>query len=300
MKKIVVTEQENERIDKFLVSRLDYSRSLIIKMLEEENILVNGNRVKPSYKVKLNDVIEVIKEHIEQTNIVPTKMELNIVYEDEDILVINKPSGVVVHPGSGNKENTIASGLLYYTKNLSDINGEERPGIVHRLDKDTSGLMLVAKSNKAHRILSEDFKNHDVKREYIALLCGVFPHNKAKIDAPIGRDKHMRKKMTVTAENSKNAVTHVNVLKRYQKHTLVSLRLETGRTHQIRVHMKYIGYPVFNDPVYGTQIIKEQGQFLHSQNIDFIHPITKEHMYFQSDIPEYFQKYIETLEEKEH
>lgn len=294
----IVVEQNNERLDKFLSEQVDYSRSVIAKMIEQESILVNGKPPKPSYKVKEGDVVEIIREYEEKTDLVPTKMDLNIVYEDEDILVINKPNGVVVHPGSGNTENTLASGLLYYTKNLSDMNGEERPGIVHRLDKDTSGLMLVAKSNKAHAILSEDFKVHHVKREYIALLNGVFPHNKAKIDAPIGRDKQNRKKMAVTAENSKHAVTHLTVLKRYTKNTLVSLELETGRTHQIRVHMNYIGYPVFNDPVYGKHVINEVGQFLHSKTIDFIHPITKEHMRFQCDLPEYFQNYLNTLEEK--
>ena len=294
----IVVEQNNERLDKFLSEQLDYSRSTIAKMIEQESIVVNGSPTKPSYKIKEQDVVEIIREYEETTDLVPTKMELNIVYEDEDIIVINKPSGVVVHPGSGNVENTLANGLLYYTQNLSDINGSERPGIVHRLDKDTSGLMLVAKTNKAHAILGEDFKNHNVKREYIALLKGVFPHNKAKIDAPIGRDKLARKKMAVTAENSKNAITHLTVLKRYTQNTLVNLQLETGRTHQIRVHMNYIGYPVFNDPVYGAHVIKEQGQFLHSKTIDFIHPITKEHMFFQCDLPKYFQEYLETLEEK--
>ena len=227
-------------------------------------------------------------------------MELNIIYEDEHIIIINKPNGVVVHPGSGNETNTLANGLLYYTQNLSDLNGEERPGIVHRLDKDTSGLMLVAKTNQSHTILSEDFKNHNVKRQYVALLNGVFPHNKAKIDAPIGRDKKERKKMKVTAENSKHAITYLTVLKRYTKNTLVSLELETGRTHQIRVHMQYIGYPVYNDPVYGHQITKEQGQFLHSKTIDFTHPITKEKMHFESELPEYFSNFIKNLEEKEN
>lgn len=298
--KIVVNNQNNERLDKFLSDKLEYSRSIITKMIEEESILVNKTPTKASYKVKVGDTIEVVKEYQATTEMVPTKMPLDIVYEDNDIMIINKPSGVVVHPGSGNNENTLANGLLYYTQNLSDINGSERPGIVHRLDKDTSGLMLVAKTNLAHTILSEDFKNHDVKREYIALLNGIFPHNKAKIDAPIGRDKKDRKKMCVTAENSKNAITHLNVLKRYTASTLVSLQLETGRTHQIRVHMHYIGYPVFNDPVYGHQVLKEQGQFLHSKTIDFTHPITKKTMHFESELPDYFQEYLDTLEEKEN
>ncbi len=289
-------DEEKVRIDKVLSEKLDYSRSILTKMLKEGNILVNGSVVKPSYLVNHGDVVEIVKEYTPETEMTPTKMDLDIVYEDDDIMVINKPTGVVVHPGSGNKENTLANGLLYYTQSLSDVNGDARPGIVHRLDKDTSGLMLVAKTNKAHEILSEDFKVHAVKREYIALLCGVLPHNEAKIDAPIGRDTNNRKLMTVTATNSKNAITHLKVIKRYQSNTLVCLHLETGRTHQIRVHMKYIGYPVFNDPVYGTQKIKEVGQFLHSKTIDFIHPITKKTMHFESELPKYFKDYLDTLE----
>lgn len=289
-------ETNKERIDKVLSEKLDFSRSKLSKMLADGSIVVNGKQVKPSYLVSENDIVEIVKEYVEEPHVIPTKMDLDILYEDEDIMVINKASGVVVHPGSGNFENTLANGLLYYTQNLSDINGGTRPGIVHRLDKDTSGLMLVAKSNKAHEILSDDFKVHAVKREYIALLCGVFPHNEAKIDAPIGRDSTHRKKMAVTASNSKEAITYLKVLKRYQNHTLVSLHLETGRTHQIRVHMKYIGYPVFNDPVYGHQKIKEVGQFLHSKTIDFIHPITKEAMHFECVLPTYFQEYLNSLE----
>ncbi len=283
------------RLDKYLSENLEYSRSLVSKMIKEGSILVNGKVAKPSFLVNFGDIVEIIKEYTEESFVIPAKMDLDIVYEDDSILVINKQNGVVVHPGSGNKENTLVNGLMYYTNHLSDINGEIRPGIVHRLDKDTSGLMLVAKSNKAHEVLSEDFKIHKVKREYIALLCGVLPHNEVKIDAPIGRDEKYRKKMCVTAKNSKNAVTHLKVLKRYQNHTLVKLNLETGRTHQIRVHAKYIGHPVFNDPVYGTQKIKEVGQFLHSKTIDFIHPITKKNMYFTSDLPNYFVEYLEKL-----
>ena len=286
-----------KRIDKFLTENSDYSRSQISKMLENGSIVVNKAIVKASYKIKENDVIEILEEYKEENNILPEKMDLDIIYEDEDILILNKKAGVVVHPGSGNKNNTLANGLIYYTKNLSDLNGEERPGIVHRLDKDTSGIMLVAKSNKAHQILSEDFKNHDIKREYIALIKGVFPHNKAKIDAPIGRDKTYRKKMCVTAENSKHAITNLEVIKRYKDYTLVSLLLETGRTHQIRVHMNYIGYPVFNDPVYGIQKLENHGQFLHSRSIDFIHPITKENMYFKIPLPDYFNNFLDDLEE---
>ena len=296
MEKIVVNDS-NERLDKFLSTNTDYSRSLITKLINNEFILVNGKKEKASYKVKENDEISILDGFKEETNLVPVKMDLNIVYEDEDIMVINKPSGLVVHPGSGNKTNTLVNGLLDYTNNLSDINGEERPGIVHRLDKDTSGLMLVAKTNKAHQILTEDFSKHDVKREYYALIKGVFPHNTAIIDAPIGRDEKNRKKMCVTAKNSKNAVTHLTVLRRYKDYTLVKLDLETGRTHQIRVHMAYIGYPVVNDPLYVTKKADSFGQFLHSKTITFTHPITKKEMHFESDLPDYFQTFIDKLED---
>ena len=294
MEKLVVNVS-NERLDKYIASNTDYSRSLVSKLIDNNYVLVNGKNEKGSYKVKENDEIEILDGYIEETEIEPVKMNLDIVYEDNDIMVINKPSGLTVHPGSGNKNNTLVNGLLEYTNNLSDVNGNERPGIVHRLDKDTSGLMLVAKTNKAHEILSKDFEKHDVKRKYWALIKGVFPHNTAVIDAPIGRDEKDRKKMTVTAKNSKKAITHLKVIKRFQNYTLVELELETGRTHQIRVHLSYIGYPVYNDPVYNTKKATEFGQFLHSKTIDFTHPITKEHMHFESELPEYFQKFIDEL-----
>ena len=293
--KIIVNEA-NERLDKYLTSNTDYSRVLIGKMLDADFITVNGKKEKASYKVRENDCIEITEGFKEEVDIVPTKMDINIVYEDEHLMIINKPSGLVVHPGSGNYDNTLVNGLMYYTNNLSDINGEERPGIVHRIDKDTSGLIMVAKTNETHAILTEYFKNKDVKREYIALLTGVFPHETATIDAPIGRDPKDRKKMTVTAENSKEAVTHLKVLKRYKEHTLVSLKLETGRTHQIRVHTKYIGYPVYNDPVYTNKKTTEFGQFLHSHKMEFIHPITKEQMSFECPLPNEMQEFINSLE----
>ena len=261
--KIIVNEA-NESLDKYLAANTDYSRVMISKMIDAEFIKVNDKLEKASYKVRENDCIEILDGFKEETDITPTKMDINIVYEDEHIIIVNKPSGLVVHPGSGNYDNTLVNGLMYYTNSLSDVNGEERPGIVHRIDKDTSGLLMVAKTNEAHQILTEYFKNKDVKREYLALITGVFPHETATIDAPIGRDPKDRKKMTVTADNSKEAVTHLKVIKRYREHTLVSLKLETGRTHQIRVHMKYIGYPVFNDPVYTNKKTTEFGQFLHS------------------------------------
>lgn len=294
--KITVTTNQ-ERLDKYLANNTEYSRSTITKMLNAEYITVNGNLEKASYKVKENDCIEIKDGFIEETDIVPVEMPIDIVYEDEDIIVVNKPSGLVVHPGSGNYDNTLVNGLMHYTNSLSDINGEERPGIVHRIDKDTSGLLLIAKNNKSHAILTEYFKNHEnIKREYIALICGNFPHDSATIDAPIGRDPKDRKKMTVTADNSKEAVTHLKVLKKYKEYTLVSLILETGRTHQIRVHMNYIGYPVYNDPVYNTKKCTEFGQFLHSHKMDFIHPITKKEMHFEAPVPEEFQHFIDSLD----
>lgn len=294
--KITVTENR-ERLDKYLANNTEYSRSTIEKMLENKFITVNEKIEKPSYKVKENDIIEIKDGYVEETDIVPVKMDIDIVYEDDDLMVVNKPSGLVVHPGSGNYDNTLVNGLMHYTNSLSDINGEERPGIVHRIDKDTSGLLLIAKNNKTHAILTEYFKNHEnIKREYLALICGNFPHDSATIDAPIGRDAKDRKKMTVTDVNAKEAVTHLKVVKKYKDYTLVSLILETGRTHQIRVHMNYIGYPVYNDPVYNTKKCTEFGQFLHSYKMDFIHPITKKEMHFEAPLPEEFKSFIDALD----
>ncbi len=296
MKEIKVEEKQS-RLDKFLTKQLDMSRSTIIKMVNDGYIFVNNEKAKASKSLNENDVI-TIKDGFKLTSdVVSKKMPLDIVFEDENVILINKPSGLTVHPGSGNYDNTLVNGLMDYTQNLSDINGQLRPGIVHRIDKDTSGLILVAKNNKAHNILAEDFKHKKVEREYIALLNGVFPHNKATIDAPIGRDENNRKQMAVTAKNSKSAVTHLTVLKRYKTHTLVKLKLDTGRTHQIRVHMKYIGYPVYNDPVYADKKSSEFGQFLHSAKIKFTEPITKEKLEFTADLPKEFQDFLDTLEE---
>lgn len=294
--KIIVTKKQ-ERLDKYLANNTEYSRSTITKMLDADYITVNDKQEKASYKVRENDVIEIKEGFIEETDIIPVEMSIDIVYEDDDIIVVNKPSGLVVHPGSGNYDNTLVNGLMHYTQSLSDINGEERPGIVHRIDKDTSGLLLIAKNNKSHAILTEYFKNHqNIKREYLCLICGNFPHESATIDAPIGRDPKDRKKMAVTADNSKEAITHLKVVKKYKEYTLVSLILETGRTHQIRVHMNYIGYPVYNDPVYNTKKCTEFGQFLHSYKMDFIHPITKKEMHFEAPLPNEFQSFIDSLD----
>lgn len=291
----LVVDKENIRIDKYLGENTEFSREVITKMLKEEYILVNGKTTKPSYKIRLEDIVEIDDTYKIEQDINPVEMKLNIVYEDKDIMVINKPSGLVVHPGNGNTNNTLVNGLMYYTNELSDLGGNERVGIVHRLDKDTSGLMLVAKSNKAHEILSDDFKNKRVYREYYALLIGNFPSDTAHIDAPIGRSKTNFNKMEVRSDG-KNARTNLKVIKRYKDYTLVSLVLETGRTHQIRVHMSYIGYPIFNDPVYVNKEATEFGQFLHSKVIRFTHPITKEQLEFTSELPSEFSEYLEKLD----
>lgn len=289
----VIVDEENVRIDKYLASKTDYSRETITKMLAEEYILANGKSIKASYKVKVGDVILIKDGFVKEMSLEATKMDIDIVYEDEYLMVINKDSGVVVHPGAGNSNDTLVNGLLYYNKTLSK--GEEfRPGIVHRLDKDTSGLMIVAKDDKAHELLADDFKNKRIHREYIALLDGVFPQKKAIIDAPIGRSKQNFDKMEV-CKDGKKAITNLEVIKKYKDYTLVKLVLETGRTHQIRVHLAYIGYPVHNDPVYSNKVCTDFGQFLHSAYLKFKHPITGEVLEFNSKLPEEFQTFIDNL-----
>lgn len=289
----IIVDEENVRIDKYLASKTDYSRETITKMLAEEYILVNGKSIKASYRVKVGDVILIKDGFVKEMSLKATKMDIDIVYEDEYLMVINKDSGVVVHPGAGNSNDTLVNGLLYYNKTLSK--GEEfRPGIVHRLDKDTSGLMIIAKDDKAHELLADDFKNKRIHREYIALLDGVFPQKKAIIDAPIGRSKQYFDKMEV-CKDGKKAITNLEVIKKYKDYTLVKLVLETGRTHQIRVHLAYIGYPVHNDPVYSNKVCTDFGQFLHSAYLKFKHPITGEVLEFNSKLPEEFQTFIDNL-----
>ena len=282
-----------ERIDKYLAEELGISRSTVKKMIDEGFVLVNGKKVKASLILSEDDELFVKDGFIKEASFEAEDIPINIVYEDDDLLVINKKSGMVVHPGNGNTSGTLVNALMHYTKNLSNKEAF-RPGIVHRIDKDTSGLMLVAKNDKAHDILAEGFKNKTIKREYIALVCGVIGEDSGVIDAPIGRDAKDRKKMCVTSENSKKAVTHFKVLKRYEHYTLLRLILDTGRTHQIRVHMKYIGHPVYNDPVYG-KAYNDFGQFLHSASIDFEQPTTHEHLHFECDVPKEFQDFLDTL-----
>ena len=294
--KIIVNE-EGKRLDKYLALNTEYSREFISKMIDNGFVLVNDDVKKSGYKVKMNDEISLDESFKIDTEIKPCKMDLDILYEDDNIMVINKPSGLVVHPGNGHFDETLVNGLMYHTKDLSNINGQARVGIVHRIDKDTSGIMLVAKSNKAHEILAEEFKKHNIKRTYVALLKGNLPYDSATVDAPIKRDSQNFNKMGVF-KDGKKAITHLKVIKRYGKYTLVKLNLETGRTHQIRVHMAYIGFPIYNDPVYNKDGASSFGQFLHSKEIDFKHPITGEKLHFECELPKEFKDFLNTLEKE--
>lgn len=293
---IINVDDDNIRIDKYLIDKLSMSRSKLQKMINNGNVLVNGNPVKNSYIVKVDDEISIDENYDDEIKIVPENIPLDIIYEDEYLLVVNKPSGMVVHPAPGNYSGTLVNALMYHCNNLSKVNSEIRPGIVHRIDADTSGLLVIAKNDDVHNNLAEQIKNHTVVRKYIALVWGVINEDSATIDAPIGRDKNNRKKMCVTADNSKEAITHIRVLKRYNNATLIECKLETGRTHQIRVHMEYINHPVVNDPVYGNKKLLDSdfGQMLHAKTLGFIHPITNEYLEFNSNVPEEFTK----LEEK--
>ncbi len=285
--------QNDIRLDNFLTDVLDVSRSQVTKMIKAKEVLVNGKSVKPGFMPKENDV--VIVNHVDEDGIKPEKMALDIVYEDDDVIVVNKANGVVVHPGAGNHSGTLVNGLLYHTK-LSDINGEVRPGIVHRIDAYTTGLLMVAKNNKAHEILAEELAEKKTYRKYVALVWGVIESDSGEIDAPIGRSKNDRKKMAIRADG-KEAITHFKVLKRYEKATLIELKLETGRTHQIRVHMNYIGHPVVNDPVYGNRkLFDDTGQCLHAKELGFVHPTTGEYMQFDSELPECFINILKKFE----
>lgn len=296
--KIAVEEEyERQRLDKFLSLKMsDYSRSQIQDMIKKGNVSLNDKILKSSYKVVNGDNIEVIIDDPISTDILPEDIPLNIVYEDSDVIVVNKPSGMIVHPSSGIYSQTLVNALLYHCHDLSGINGVQRPGIVHRIDKETSGLLMVAKNDKAHQSLSEQLANHTVTRRYVALVHGVIPHDYGRIEAPIGRDVKDRQKMCCTDKNSKEAITNFKVLERFENMTLVECRLETGRTHQIRVHMAYIGYPVYGDPKYGKR--KDDityGQYLHAKILGFIHPSTNEEMLFDSELSDYFKEKINEL-----
>lgn len=288
MQEIKIENDENKRIDSYLIEKLNLSRSKIQNMIKNKQILVNNKEIKNSYILKNGDIITSEEYVEEEMKAVPEKMDLDIVYEDEDVIVVNKKNGMVVHPAVGNKHGTLVNGLLYHSK-LSDINGEFRPGIVHRIDAYTTGLLVIAKNNEAHLSLAKQLEEKTTTRKYIALVHGIVNTDTGTIDAPIGRDANDRKKMAVTDVNAKNAVTHFKVLERYKNTTLIELQLETGRTHQIRVHMNYIGYPVVNDPVYGKRkLFDNTGQCLHAKTLGFIHPRTGKYMEFTSELPECF------------
>ncbi len=303
MRKIdVIIKQEDvlKRIDKYLADVLeDVSRSRIQALLQKQEVLVNGVACKANYKIKENDHIVLSFEDAQALDAKPEKMDLDIRYEDEDVIVINKPKNMVVHPAAGNQTGTLVNGLLYHCKDLSGINGVLRPGIVHRIDKDTTGLLIVAKNDQAHVSLSEQLQQKTVNRLYYALVHGVIEHEFGTIDAPIGRDVKDRQKMAVTATNSKSARTHFKVIERFKNYTLVECRLETGRTHQIRVHMQYIGHPVVGDEKYSyRKTMACNGQLLHAHQLTFEHPRTKETIVVEADLPKQFQDILKELKEQ--
>lgn len=287
---------EKIRIDKYLIEKLEFSRSKIQRMIDSNHILVNEKPIKNSYLLHIGDEITIDENYSEEINVEPEDIPLDIYYEDDYLLVVNKTSGMVVHPAPGNHEKTLVNALMYHCNNkLSGVNGEIRPGIVHRIDKDTSGLLLVAKTDEVHHALATQISEKTVTRKYLALVQGVILEDTATIDAPIGRDPNNRKKMTVTDINAKDAVTHLKVLERFSEATLIECQLKTGRTHQIRVHLNYIGHPIINDPLYGPKKVEapDFGQMLHAKTIGFIHPITKEYLEFTSKPPTKFQEILE-------
>lgn len=291
-------EKDNIRLDQYLSEKLDISRSKVQKLIKDRKVLVNNKEVNSSYNIKLTDDIYVDDDLDFDIDIVGEDIPLDIVYEDNDLLIVNKVSGMVVHPAPGNYTGTLVNALIHKFELSSK--DKIRPGIVHRIDKDTSGLLVVAKNDKTHELLADMIKDKKVERIYYALVDGIIPHETGTIDAPIGRDPNNRQKMKVTDINSKDAVTHFKVLKRFNKtnQTLIECKLETGRTHQIRVHMQYINYPIYNDPVYGkTKHPTEFGQFLHSKRIKFNHPITNELIEFETNLPDEFNKYLEEISE---
>ncbi|MEC0090151.1 RluA family pseudouridine synthase [Paenibacillus macquariensis] len=287
-----------ERIDKYIteVWEEDVSRSQVQLWITGEHVKVNGNTVKANYKLVLGDRVEVVVPEVVSVEIVADNIPLEVVYEDHDLIVINKPRGMVVHPAPGHSSGTLVNALMYHCKDLSGINGELRPGIVHRIDKDTSGLIMAAKNDKAHASLAAQLKEHSVTRRYIALVHGSVSHDQGTVDAPIGRDTVDRKMYTVKEKNSKHAVTHFTVKERLGDYTLLELQLETGRTHQIRVHMKFIGHPLVGDPIYGrNKGLKLKGQALHATVLGFIHPSSGEYMEFSAGIPEELEELLTGL-----
>lgn len=296
----ITEEMAGERIDK-VVSAIDeeWSRSQIANWVKDGAIRVNGEIVKPNYKVRLDDLIIVTPPVLEELDVVAEDLNLDVVYEDEDVLVVNKPKGMVVHPAPGHANGTLVNGLMFHCKDLSGINGVVRPGIVHRIDKDTSGLLMVAKNDISHTSLVDQLVKKTVTRKYLALVHGHIPHDKGTIEAPIARDPKERQNMAIV-DRGKHAVTHFRVLERFGDFTLVECRLETGRTHQIRVHMKYIGFPLVGDPKYGPRKTMDVGgQALHAEVIGFVHPKTKEYLEFSAEPPAEFTELLESLRTKD-
>ena len=295
-------ENVGNRIDRFIpIVHKDISRSMVQKLIEQNDIKVNGKKTKHSYKLKLNDEIEIIIPEAKEIDLKAQDIPLDVIYEDNDIIVINKTKGMVVHPANGNPDGTLVNAVMNLCKDsLSGIGGEIRPGIVHRLDKDTSGAIIVAKNDKAHIVLSEQLKNHEIKKTYLALVRGIIKENEATINMPIARSKKDRKKMDVD-KDGKEAITHFKVLERYKnKYTLLQINLETGRTHQIRVHLSHIGYPIIGDEVYsnGKNEWNVSGQCLHAWKLEFKHPITGKKISLEAEIPEYLKNIIKELEEE--
>ena len=294
-----IVEESGKRLDAYITSiDSEITRTAAQRLIEQGNILVNGEKKKTAYKVSNGDIITIEKEEPKEIELKAQNIPIDIIYEDDDIIVVNKPKGMVVHPANGNPDGTLVNAIMAICKDsLSGIGGEIRPGIVHRLDKDTSGLLIVAKNDEAHIKMSKQIQDRKVEKRYIALVRGNVPDNEATIDMPIARSKVDRKKMAVD-KNGKEAVTHFKVLKRYGNYTLLEIKIDTGRTHQIRVHFNYIGYPVHGDPVYGRKSSVDLfGQYLHSKTIRFVHPITKEELFFDSPLPPEFVKKLESLEQ---
>lgn len=296
---MVEEEDQNKRIDKYLSERIsEVSRSYAQKILEDGLVKVNGKIVKQNYKVKTDDIVDIEIPEPERLEVKAEAIELDIVYEDDDLLVVNKPQGMVVHPAAGNYTGTLVNALMEHCgSNLSAINGIIRPGIVHRIDKDTSGLLLVAKNNQAHIHLSRQIKEHTLTRKYAAIVYGNIKNDAGTINIPIGRHPTDRKKMSVATRNGREAITHFTVIERFGSYTYIECRLETGRTHQIRVHMSHIGHPIIGDPVYGPKKDKFnlKGQALHAKIIGFMHPVTQEYMEFEAEPPAYFDRILEML-----
>ena len=303
MKEYIVSQEEKgKRLDTYIPSvDTDITRTSAQRLIEDGNILVNGKNAKVSYKIQENDKISVEIPKPKQIELKAQDIPIEIVYEDSDIIVVNKPKGMVVHPANGNPDGTLVNAIMAICKDsLSGIGGEIRPGIVHRIDKDTSGLLIVAKNDNAHVKMSEQIKSHEVKKTYIALVRGVFKENEATIDMPIGRSTSDRKKMAVN-KNGKDAITHIKVLKRFDKYTLLQVNIETGRTHQIRVHLSHIGYPIVGDYTYsnGKNEFDVIGQCLHAQKLEFKHPITQKYMCLEAELPQYFKDILDKLKDRE-